>query len=64
MLIWLIFQVSSLFIGQGARGGGGGVGFYIKDNLNCKILDLCPYIDSQFENIAIETTICHKKYIL
>jgi hypothetical protein len=47
-----------------STGRGSGVGFYIKDNLNCKILDLCPYIDSQFENIAIETTICRKKYIL
>jgi Reverse transcriptase (RNA-dependent DNA polymerase) len=45
-------------------GRGGGVGFYIKDNLNCNILDLCPSVDSQFENIIIETTICRKKYIL
>jgi hypothetical protein len=29
-----------------------------------KIMNVCPYVDSQFENIVIETTICSKKYFL
>jgi hypothetical protein len=45
-------------------GRGGGVGFYIKDDLTYKIMNVCPFVDSQFENIIIEMTISRKKYFL
>jgi hypothetical protein len=48
----------------GNQEGGGGVGFYIKDDLSFKVMNMCPFIDSQFENIIIETTISRKKYYL
>jgi hypothetical protein len=51
-----------------STGRGGGVGFYIKDELPCHVKNVCPYVDSQFEKIIfkniIETCIGSKKYIL
>jgi hypothetical protein len=43
---------------------GGGVGFYLREELSCNIINPIPFVDSQFEYIAIETTICNKKYYL
>jgi Reverse transcriptase (RNA-dependent DNA polymerase) len=47
-----------------SQGRGGGVGFYIKDNLQFTEFSPVPFIDSQFEYIAIETVISRKKYML
>jgi hypothetical protein len=47
-----------------SQGSGGGVGFYIKDNLQFTEISPVPFIDSQFEYIAIETVISKKKYYL
>jgi hypothetical protein len=45
-------------------GRGGGVGFYLRDDLSYNIISPIPFIDSQFEYIALETTLCNKKYYL
>jgi hypothetical protein len=52
------------FIYQPRRvGRGGGVGFYIRDDIQFRELNLCQFVDSQFENIVIEATICKSKFI-
>jgi hypothetical protein len=44
---------------------GGGVGFYIKNDIKYKILpDLSPFIDKIFESITIEIVLKNKKCIL
>jgi hypothetical protein len=44
---------------------GGGVGFYLKDSLDFKILhDLSPFIEKEFECLTIETTLHERKVIL
>jgi hypothetical protein len=45
-----------------ASGRGGGVGFYVNDNLQFSTVNLVPFIDSQFENITLETVVDNKKY--
>jgi Reverse transcriptase (RNA-dependent DNA polymerase) len=45
-------------------GRGGGVGFYIAENLSFKEMDTVDFIDSQFEHLTIETVIANKKYYL
>jgi Reverse transcriptase (RNA-dependent DNA polymerase) len=45
-------------------GRGGGVGFYLRDDLQYKILDIYPFVNFQFENIIVETCINKKKYYL
>jgi exonuclease III len=46
------------------KGQGGGVGFYIKNELQFTIRDFIPFIDSQFESLVLETSINNKKYFL
>jgi Reverse transcriptase (RNA-dependent DNA polymerase) len=45
-------------------GRGGGVGFYLKEELSYKILNTVDFVDSQFEHLTIETVIAKRKYIL
>jgi hypothetical protein len=44
--------------------GGGGVGFYVKDDLQFRVCNLYQFIESQFENITIEVTINKQKFLL
>jgi hypothetical protein len=43
-------------------GKGGGVGFYIRDDLHFNIVNASSFHDSQFENITVDITISKKKY--
>jgi hypothetical protein len=44
---------------------GGGVGFYIKDNFDYKIInDLSPFFEKEFESLTIEISTPGKKIIL
>jgi hypothetical protein len=45
-------------------GRGGGVGFYVKDNIQFHECNFYQFIDSQFENIIIDVTINKKKLLL
>jgi hypothetical protein len=47
-----------------ANGRGGGVGFYVNDDLQFSTVNLVPFIDSQFENITLETVVDNKKIYL
>jgi hypothetical protein len=47
------------------NGRGGGVGFYIRDNLKYKIRDdLSPFIENEFESLTIELSLNAKKILL
>jgi hypothetical protein len=53
------------FVYQPRRvGRGGGVGFYIREEVQFREMNVCEFVDSQFENIVIEATICKTKFIL
>jgi hypothetical protein len=45
-------------------GRGGGVGFYVNDVFQFSLLNLVPFVDSQFENIVLETVVDNKKHYL
>jgi hypothetical protein len=45
-------------------GRGGGVGFYVKQDIQFREINLCQFIESQFENLIIEVTIDKKKFLL
>jgi hypothetical protein len=63
--IWLIYLVSRLYTNNDQKSGGGGVGFYIKNDIKFKLLpDLSPFIDKIFESTTIETIINNKKCTL
>jgi hypothetical protein len=45
-------------------GRGGGVGFYVNDDFQFSVLNVVPFVESQFENIVLETVVDSKKYYL
>jgi hypothetical protein len=51
------------FIYKCRNGRGGGVGFYIKEEIQFRESHICQFVDSQFENIVVEATICKKKIL-
>jgi hypothetical protein len=62
-LILSLSLVSRLFVNNGAKTGGG-VGYYIKNDIKYKILThLSPFTEIKFESLSIEITLNNKKSI-
>jgi hypothetical protein len=54
-----------LILNSRSNSRGGGVGFYIKDNIDFKTLNnLSPFLKKEFESITIEINVYGKKTIL
>jgi exonuclease III len=50
---------------QRSKGRGGGVGFFLSQNIHYKILhDLSPFIEKSFESLSIEITLNNKRMVL
>jgi hypothetical protein len=45
-----------------SNGRGGGVAFYVQNDIKFSIKNVVPFIDSQFENLVLEAYINKQKY--
>jgi hypothetical protein len=54
------------FISKSRKNGrGGGVGFYLRDNLKYRVVkDLSTFIDNEFESLTVEIQINRKRILL